>query len=356
MNFASRFTSKETEFIKEAFINVSSFSNSEIILTDNKFNIIFNNSRYIKTNGQFNLLDISENFITNNFKNTVEKFKLSDKNHMLVKMIFNESGSLNNLPVDVHICKIRNKKNQINGYVVIIHDISQEVKNRIQRETFIDILSHDLKNPIRANIQILELIINNKFGKLQNSIKMILEELLSSCRFMNYMTDNLLIKYKNEFNLYELNKEQYSLVKLIKEKCSSLVNILNRKHQSIEFIVNGEIDEINIDVGEIGKVINNLIINASEQSSENSKIVIQIENNNENINVSVIDCGSSNKLNNPDEIFEEYFTCSNRFRKIGFGLEFYNCRKIIEAHNGHISAKNEANKGTNITFSLPLFG
>ena len=354
MNFILNFQNKEVEFIKEAFINVSKYSSGEIIITDEKFNILFQNSKYVTENGTFNFLNLSENFITNNFKKTIKNFKSSDKNHMFVKMIFNTDEQINNIPVDIHICKINNKRKKLKGFAIIIQDITQEIRNKIQRETFIDIITHDLRNPIRANVQILELILNNKFGKIENNVKVILDELLNSCRFMNHMSENLLIKYKNESNLYELNKKSYSLVKLIKEKCDSLINLLNKKHQTIEFVVKGDIENINIDVEEIGKVINNLIINASEQSFENSKIIIQIENNKENINVSFINCGYTKTSENPNDIFEEYLTCSNRFRKVGFGLEFYNCKKIIEAHNGNIYAQNLENKGTSITFSLPI--
>ena len=354
MNFTQNFLNKEINFIKDAFINVTKYSSEEIIITDEKFNIVFQNLKYIQSDSKLNFLEMYKSFINENFKKNIKNFKTSDKNHMCIKMIFNDKNEINNLPVNIHICKIKNRKGNINGYTIIIQDITQEIENRIQKETFIDILSHDLRNPLRANIQILELILNKKFGDLGNSLQTILDELLSSCRFMNYMAENLIIKYKNEFNLYELNKQQYSLVKLIKEKCNSMINMLDKKHQTIEFIVKGCINEINMDVEEIGKVVNNLIVNASEHSSENSKIIIQIENNKENINVSFIDFGIMKTMKNPNDIFEKFMTCSNRFRKIGFGLEFYNCKKIIEAHNGQISAKNIKNKGTSITFSLPL--
>lgn len=356
MNFTAGFSSKELEFVKEAFISISKYSSGEIIITDEKFNIIFRNSKYVKKNKKVNFLDLEENFLTGDFINNIRKFKASDKNHMFIKMIFNDNGNLSNLPVDVHICKIKNKKNILKGFTIIIQDITQEVRNRIQRETFIDILTHDLRNPIRANVQILDLILKNKFGSLDNNVRVILDELLNSCRFMNYMAENLIIKYKNEFNMYELNKQKYSITKLIKDKCNDLINIFERKHQTIEFIVNGNVNEINIDVGAIGKVINNLLINASEQSLENSKIIIQIEENKDNIIVSFTDSGYIRNTEDTNDIFEEYFTCSNKFRKIGFGLEFYNCKKIIEAHKGIISAVNGKTKGTSITFSLPVCG
>ena len=354
MNFTTPIFYKDSEIIQEVFSHISKYSTGEIIVTDEKFNILFQNTKYSFNNGKFDINDLTPNCTNENLKINFENFKNSEKNHLFLKLIFNNENNFHNIPMDVHICKIRNKKNKIKGYSIIIQDITQEIKNKIQKETFIDILTHDLKNPIRANIQILELILNNKFGKLENNLKVIIDELLNSCRFMKYMTDNLLIKYKNEFNIYELQKEEASIVDLIKEKYNNLVNFFDRKNQTVELIIKGKIPKIKIDINEIGKVINNLIINASEQSIENSKIIIKVERNKDNLSVAFYDYGHPKSKDKLNEIFEEFITCSNKFRKIGFSLELYNCRKVIEAHNGRIWAENTGNHGSSITFCLPI--
>lgn len=353
MNLTSTIFSKDNEIIQESFAHISKYSKEEIIITDEKLNIIYQNAKYLFKNNVFNIEALTPNYSNENLRINFYNFINSSKNHLYLKILFNDENTLCNIPMDVHICKII-KKNKLKGYSIIIQDITQEIKNKIQKETFIDILTHDLKNPMRANTQILELILNNKFGEIKNNLKVILEELLNSCRFMNYMADNLIIKYKNEFNLYELQKENCIISELIKEKVNSLSKVLERKKQTVELIINGETPEINIDKNEIGKVINNLIINASEQSIENTKIIIEIEKNKEDINISFSDFGYPKKRKNPNEIFEEYITCSNKFRKIGFSLELFNCRKIIEAHNGRIWAKDIDNIGSMISFSLPL--
>ncbi len=355
MNFVNEIFNKNSEFYNCAFCDILKYSSNEVIITDEKFNIIFHNSSYSFKNNKFDLSNLTKDFFNQNLVINFENFKNSEKNHIYFKLIFNDKNVNDNIPIDVHICKIRNNKKQIKGYSIIIKDITQEIRNKIQKETFIDILTHDLKNPIRAIIQVLELVIKNKFGVVDSNLKAILDELLDSCKFMNYMTDNLLIKYKNEFEMYELQKQKCSIVNLVKEKCNNLSNIFERKKQTIEFIVKGKIQDIYIDINEIGKVINNLIINASEQSSENSKIKICIESDNNSVNVSFIDFGCPKETQHLSEIFEEFITCSNKYRKIGFSLELYNCRKVIEAHNGRISAKNYNNQGTAITFSLPLY-
>ena len=354
MKFTSNIFNRDGEILTQAFSHISKYCAGDIIITDSKFNILFQNSRYDFKNNKFEITYLTSGFENKNLVINFENFKNSSKNHFYVKLIFNDKNNFSAIPMDVHICKIKNKSGQLKGYSVIVQDITQEIKNKIQKETFIDILTHDLKNPIRAGIQVLELILKNRFGTLEIKLKNVLEELLNSCRFMNYMTDNLLIKYKNEFNLYELQKQRYSIVNLVKEKCLGLSGVLDKKNQTVEFIVKGRIKYTEIDIEEIGKVINNLIINASEQSCNNSKIIIQIENMEDRVNVSFIDYGYPKKNEFLEDIFSEFITCSNKFRKIGYSLELYNCRKIIEAHNGVISAQNRDNKGTAITFSLPV--
>ncbi len=353
MGFTSHIFNKDIDVMHEVLMHISKYNNDDILVTDDKFNIIFHNSKYITDNGKYTLFDVADNFLNENVRINIENFKNSDKNHLFLKMILNDNNAFQNIPVNIHLTKIKNRKNKIKGYSVIIQDVTQEVKNRIQKETFIDIISHDLKNPMRANIQILELVLKNKFGTLDTKLKNVIEELLNSCRFMIYMADNLLIKYKNEIDLFELQKQEYSLIDLIKERCNKLMKVLDKKNQTIELIINGKISPVEFDKDEITKVINNLIINASEQSSTDSKIYINIDSTLDDITVSVTDNGYVQKNDNLSGIFEEYLTCSNKFRKVGFSLELYNCRRIIEAHNGHIFASNSDN-GTSITFSLPI--
>ena len=336
------------------FEQISNYSNDEIIITDKNFKIIFHNCKFINNNKASSLFDITSFIINANLKRTILNFKNSEKSHLLFKLVINDTKALDNIPIDFHISKIMDNNNIITGYCVIISNILQEVRNKIQKATFIDIITHDLKNPIRANLRILNLILNNKFGKIETSLKSVLQELYNSCNYMNHMADNLIMKYKNEFDLYELEKQEYSIVKLIKEVCNKANNIFERKKQTAELIANGESFNVNIDIKEMTKVIKNLIINASEQSLENSKIIIKVENNNNNVFVSFIDYGYKSKQEILDNLFDEFISCSNKFRKIGFSLDLFNCKKIIEAHNGQIFAENEANYGTKISFSLPI--
>jgi K+-sensing histidine kinase KdpD len=344
----------ENNVFFKIFEQISKYSNDEIIITDKNFNIIFHNSKFINSVKSTSLFDLTGFIINADIKRAILKFSASKENHLLFKLLIKENKALNDIPVDFHISKIINNKNNSAGYCIIISNILQEIRNKIQKATFVDIITHDLKNPMRANIRVLDLILKEKFGRIGDDLKQVLRELHNSCSFMSRMADNLIIKYKNEIEIYEPEKQQYSIVKLIKEVCGKTNNILERKQQTIELIVEGEAAYINIDIKEMTKVIKNLIINASEQSLENSKIVIHVESKDNKVTVSFIDYGYKARQEILDNLFDEYISCSNKFRKIGFSLDLFNCKKIIEAHNGSIYAQNEDDNGTKISFSLPI--
>lgn len=355
MNLPSIVFNKDNSLICEAFYQILQYSNNEIIITDENLNIIFQNSKFDFKNKKFSFSVLSSNHANKNLNNHFSKFKNSDKNHIFFKLTFNdENNNFTNVPLNVHICKIKNNIDKLKGYTIIIQDITQELKNNLQKQTMLDVLMHDLKNPLRANIQATELLLNNKFGNINNNVRFVLEELLNSNKFINYMTDNLIIKYKNEYSEQEISKEKRSLIDLIKQRCNNLLGFFDRKKQYIELIVEDKIPMIYFDFEAIEKVINNLLINASEQSIDNSKIVIHIKKIDNYIYVSFINNGHFETRESLNKIFDEYITCTNKFRKIGFGLELFNCKKIIEAHQGKIWADNELNKGTSITFCLPI--
>ena len=90
----------------------------------------------LKTDGGMNFTSNIFNRDGSGFENknlviNFENFKNSSKNHFYVKLIFNDKNNFSAIPMDVHICKIKNKSGQLKGYSVIVQDITQEIKNKI---------------------------------------------------------------------------------------------------------------------------------------------------------------------------------------------------------------------------------
>ena len=67
-----------------------------------------------------------------------------------------------------------------------------------EKETYITILSHDLKIPTIAQIRALELLLNGHFGNLNNEQKEILQLILESCKYLYKVILTLMLTCKLE--------------------------------------------------------------------------------------------------------------------------------------------------------------
>lgn len=341
---------------KEKLDNIFKFSNSEILLTDKNFNIISHNNRYTvaSVDSSYNFIDLINKINPEKIVEYILDFGSISQQNITLKLQYRNEILAQDIPTSVCISKICSENNTLDGYLIIVNDISQEVKNQAQKETFIATLTHDLKTPIRAQIRALELVLERKFGAINDDLEVILVEVLNSCKFMQHMTDNLLTKYKSECGQLNIVKEKHSLAEIIKNNGEKLKYILAQKNQNLIIEYKTDIETLAFDPYEIERVLNNLIINASEYTPDYGEITVGVTDENNFIKVSIRDNGWGIPQDDLNKIFDEFITTSKKFRKVGYGLGLYICKKIVEAHDGKISVRSEEGKGSEFSFTLPL--
>ncbi len=111
-----------------------------------------------------------------------------------------------------------------------------------------------------------------------------------------------------------------------------------------------------MDPDKVKLVITNLIDNAVRYTSEKGKVVVSLEKNDNNIEVSVEDSGIGIPEDQKERIFTKFFRASNAVRTEteGSGLGLFICKNIIEAHDGEVWFESEEGKGSKFYFSLPI--
>ena len=229
---------------------------------------------------------------------------------------------------------------------------SVEDKNKIEKEkdNFVATLTHDLKGPISAEICALNQMIKNNCNSA--NVEM-LDDLLSTAKYMKQMTDQILCHYRQEKTDINLKKETIKFNELVLSCIEEMKYLTTDKNIRIRYYNNINDAAVLIDMLEIKRVINNLISNAIEYSYPNSFIDIVLEKETTNIIFKIQDYGIGIDLDKYSNVFDEYMTLSKEHKKIGFGLGLKICKSIIKAHNGDIKIKSALNKGTQISFSIP---
>ncbi len=234
-------------------------------------------------------------------------------------------------------------------------DSSEESNNEIllEKENFIEMLTHDLKTPIRAQIQALNLLLKDYFGPLNPKQREIIKEIMASNKYMQNMAENVLTNYKIENGRLKIQKTKNDIKLTIENTIENLRFVISQKNQKINVNYKNIIESFAFyDDIEIKRVLTNLIVNASEYSFDNSTIDILVEKENNHFKITVSDTGLGIMNDDVDSIFKKYSTNSKDYRKVGTGLGLYICKAIINAHGGIIKASKPKNGGASFSFTI----
>lgn len=223
------------------------------------------------------------------------------------------------------------------------------------KENFLATIAHDLKTPINAGINALNLLLDKNLGGLEDNQHEIVSDILNSTKFMKDMVENILCKDKIEGDRINLAKNIYSLNELI-EHCIEITKYITiPRNQKIEFKCSMPDTFVEMDFLEVKRAVHNLIANASEYSPEGGKILIEVFKDGNDIGFYVQDFGKGIDLINQQDVFLQYMTSAKKYKKVGSGLGLYITKRIIEAHDGKITLKSKLNEGTKITVTLPAY-
>jgi len=104
----------------------------------------------------------------------------------------------------------------------------------------------------------------------------------------------------------------------------------------------------------IERVLCNLLENAAKYSAPGSAITIGARLEGGFAHVSVTDEGPGFPEGRQEEVFEMFVRGEPESSAPGAGLGLAISRSIVEAHRGTIHARNQAPRGAQVTFTLPL--
>jgi len=158
-------------------------------------------------------------------------------------------------------------------------------------------------------------------------------------------------------NISRISYQMNNVLEYVKEQKTELVpsNISNIiKYASASITIPKDVKiyfdlkdlEVNCDAPQMEVVITNLLTNAISAINEKGTIKIRVKDDQNNVIIEVEDSGPGIPDNIGMKIFEPLFTT----KQIGTGLGLASCQKIIEAHKGSISYRNNP---TTFTVKIP---
>jgi len=237
-------------------------------------------------------------------------------------------------------------------YVILLKDITNEKEIETLKEDFVATLTHDLKVPIVAESNIINFLIDGKFGEITEKQKVALLNMKNSNQELVELVQIILETYKVKEKGIKLFKENIMLDKFLTDIINETQPIAN--NSGISIIYNSERNlRVNADPIQLERVIKNLISNAINHSNTKDKIDITTGEIPGFITISVIDYGQGIPKKELKLIFNKYYSAAKKFRKIGTGLGLYLSQEIINSHGGEITVTSEENVRTEFCVKIP---
>ena len=225
-----------------------------------------------------------------------------------------------------------------------------------EKDKFMRIAAHDLRNPVSAILSFSMLLLDESNGRFNANEVEFLEIIQQSSEFVLKLLNELLDLAVIESGNLNLNLLRNDLVSLIKSNITLNRVVSERKNIKINF--NCDVSEVLLDIDQvkIEQILNNLISNAVKYSFPNSEVDVLLTKNERQAIIMVIDKGQGIPKEEQSKLFQPFAKTSVKStggeRSTGLGLSI--CKKIVEAHNGKIWFDSEENHGSTFYVALPL--
>lgn len=238
------------------------------------------------------------------------------------------------------------------GLVVVFEDLTQlqkaerlaawrEVARRI---------AHEIKNPLTP-IQLSAQRLQRKYEDKLGDDATVLRECTKTIIDQVHGLKNLV----NEFSRFARMPMTTPVSNNLNEVVSDAVTLFQDAHKDITFVLESDPDmpTLKLDAEQIKRVMINLLDNAvawSPPGDGKIAIITSYDKMKNRARVDVIDNGSGISPEDKMKMFEPYFSK----KKSGTGLGLAIVSSIISDHSGQVSVRDNAPRGTIVSFELPV--
>ncbi len=241
------------------------------------------------------------------------------------------------------------------GMLVVLHDVTRErILSRLQQE-FVANVSHELRTPLTTIKNYVETLLNGAQDDPGVRLRF-LEVVDKETDRMVKLVKDLLVLSQMDYQETNWLREKSDIVSLINEVLAQVELECRAKDIYLHDSLPRRKITVLLNKDKIRQVLLNLIDNALKYTPEGGEIKVSVLSKYNFVWITVKDTGIGIPGKEVGRVFERFFRVDKtRSRDSGgtrLGLPI--AKQIVEAHGGSIYLKSTLEKGTEVTFSLPL--
>lgn len=237
-----------------------------------------------------------------------------------------------------------------------IRDQMAEIRNSdTLRRDLIANISHDLRTPIATLQGYVETLLLKEALIAPDERKTYLETAHKHCLRLSHLVENLFELAKLDAPEMALCCEPFNLVDLSHDVVQKFLLSAKDKGIALSVVVSETPPLVNADIRLIERVLENLIENAIQYTSQNGSITLSIRPCEKHVDIRIEDTGKGIPPEEIHHIFNRFYQADkSRHAQSGHsGLGLAITHRILELHGHQVSVESTVGKGTAFSFQLP---
>jgi histidine kinase len=219
------------------------------------------------------------------------------------------------------------------------------------KTTFLNSVSHDIRNPLNAILGYAALVLANARDCLPQKQYDNLRKLEAKGRELNELVHDFLDYTRAD----HVTIKEFALAPLIQQCIATIEPMIGGRPITLSCDVPDHLPTLHQDEQKLKRIIWNLLNNAAK-FTERGNIRLTVQSRDKTIDITVADTGIGIAKEFQDRIFEEFQRIEPRGERPreGTGLGLAICRRFATLMTGTLSVNSEPGKGSAFTLSIPL--
>ena len=211
--------------------------------------------------------------------------------------------------------------------------IYNQLKSERLKSELITNVSHDLKTPLTSIINYIELIKKEEDIKPEH-IKDYVNVLDSKSKRLKVLIEDLFEASKASSGNLELNMEKIDITQLLRQAIGEMEEKLSKANLDLKLRVPEEKTYIMADGKKLYRVLENLLSNISKYSLNNTRVYIDIIEEDDKVKLTMKNISSYELNFDPEEIMERFKRADESRNTEGSGLGLAIARDLVNAQGG----------------------
>jgi two-component system phosphate regulon sensor histidine kinase PhoR len=241
------------------------------------------------------------------------------------------------------------------GVIVILDDVTRQWQVEQDKIRFISMVAHELKSPIAAIINYINIILTGMFDDQVEKIHEMMERSKIRGEALLDLIRDLLFLNQSETGKVQKSIEKLELNAILREQLEFFQAQADRTGITLALEAPDTEYQVRLDRKDLDRITMNLISNGIKYNREGGTLSLIMRQDDDSVVVEVRDTGIGMSEEEMKGLFAEFYRIKNPNTSgiPGTGLGLATVKRIIGEYNGSIQVDSRLGEGSTFTVTLP---